>query len=397
MIRYASMSPQPTTSTGAARLGRRVARVNDFGVDLYGPVDLVTGLGTSARGFARALTEAGVPVHVAPTGDLCTGLTVVDPETPSDPRRFPLTIEHVNADTTERFLWHFGDELRGATARVAMWYWELAAFRPEWIGNADQYDEVWVASRFGQRSVAAMTNVPVAVCPPPVPQPPAAGDVDVRARLGVPEDAFLFLYVFDYSSFVDRKNPSCLVDAFVAGFAGQPEVRLVLKVSHPDRSAPGFQALLQAAARHPNLHLVDEMLELAELHALFAAADCYVSPHRSEGFGLTLAEAMLRGTPVIATDYGSTTDFISPDTGYPIEYQLVELQEDQGPYPRGYVWADPSREHLRQLMRAVVDDPGGARRTAEAGRRLISEEYSPAAAGARMRGRLLHLYEAGRA
>jgi glycosyltransferase involved in cell wall biosynthesis len=391
------MGTQPTSSTGAARLGRRVTRVTDFGVDLYGPVDLVTGLGTSARGFARALTEAGVPVHIAPTGDLCTGLTTIDPGLVSDPRRFPLTIEHINADTTERFLWHFGDELKEASARVAMWYWELAAFRPEWIGNADHYDEVWVASRFGQRSVAAMTNVPVAVCPPPVPQPPAAGDVDVRGRLGVPADAFLFLYVFDYSSYVDRKNPACLVDAFVAEFAGEPEVRLVLKLSHPDRSAAGYRALVEAAERHPNLHLVDEMLELAELHALFETADCYVSPHRSEGFGLTLAEAMLRGTPVIATDYGSTTDFLTPDTGYPIEYRLVELAEDQGPYPRGYVWADPSREHLRQLMRDVAGDPDRAREVGEAGRRLISEEYSLAAAGARMRGRLLGLHEAARA
>jgi glycosyltransferase involved in cell wall biosynthesis len=131
----------------------------------------------------------------------------------------------------------------------------------------------------------------------------------------------------------------------------------------------------------------------AALHALFTRADCYVSPHRSEGFGLTVAEAMLRECPVIATDYGSTTDFVTPETGFPLEYMLVEIAEDQGPYQRGYVWADPSREHLRILMRRVVDDAAGTRRRAEAGRRFIEERYSLRAVGERMVGRLRRLHD----
>jgi glycosyltransferase involved in cell wall biosynthesis len=272
----------------------------------------------------------------------------------------------------------------------------LAAFRPDWIPNVRHYDEIWVASRFVQRSVSAVTNVPVVVVPPPVTLPSSGETRPIRARLGIPDDQFVFLYVFDFSSYVDRKNPICLVDAFVDEFAGAQDVGLLLKVSHAAPAQSGYRRLQAAAEAHENVTLASEVMDDADLESLFQTADCYVSPHRSEGFGLTLAEAMLRDCPVIATDYGATTDFLTPETGFPLEYSLVELEEDQGPYPKGYVWADASREHLRTLLRHVVDDVPEARQRAEAGRRLILEQYSVAAAGERMSRRLHGLYEATR-
>ena len=119
-------------------------------------------------------------------------------------------MEHINADTTERFLWLFGPQVRHARARVAIWFWELAALPAAWIHNTAQYDEIWVGSQFGRRAITAVTNVPVEIVAPPVRAPSQAKE-DPRERFGVPGDAFVFLYVFDYSSFVARKNPFCLV------------------------------------------------------------------------------------------------------------------------------------------------------------------------------------------
>lgn len=387
------MPAHPHIATDSGNVGgHAVNRVDAFGVDLYGQLDLVTGLGESSRGYARALQLLDVPVHLIPLGSMYPGLATADSGLTSDPRRFPLAIEHVNADTTERFLRRFGDALAGTRARVAVWYWELAALRADWVQNTLHYDEIWVASAYGQRAVSAVTNVPVALVPPPVTLSRAGGGPG-RGAYGIPSDAFVFLYVFDYSSYVDRKNPFCLVDAFVDEFGAEPDVRLVLKISHADPRSVGFQRLCETATAHPNITLIHEVFDDAALHALFTRADCYVSPHRSEGFGLTVAEAMLRGCPVIATDYSSTTDFVTPETGFPLEYMLVEIAEDQGPYQRGYVWADPSREHLRILMRRVVDDAAGTRRRAEAGRRFIEERYSLRAVGERMVGRLRRLHD----
>ena len=387
------MRSQQSDSDGRTQHGPATGRVAEFGVDLYGPIDLATGLGASARGFARALHAAGVPLHLVPTGEVCGGHTPVDPDIASDPRRFPLAIEHINADTTDVFLHRFGHELRTVRARVAVWYWELAAFRPDWISRARHYDEIWVASEFGRRAVAAVTNVPVHVVPPPVTLSPV-DERSGRGLFGIPEQAFAFLYVFDHTSFVDRKNPLCLVDAFLAEFAGDLDVCLVLKVSHAGHNASAYRRLEEATAGHSNVLLLTEMLDDADLAALFAAADCYVSPHRTEGFGLTVAEAMLRARPVIATGYGATADFLTAETGYPIDYTLVEIEHDLGPYLRGHVWADPSREHLGRLLREVVADPAGARTRGEVGRQYIEEHYSPAAAGLRIRARLEALFGA---
>jgi glycosyltransferase involved in cell wall biosynthesis len=307
-----------------------------------------------------------------------------------DPRRFPVSVEHINADTTERFLWLFGPQVRRSRARIAIWFWELAALPRAWISNAAQYDEIWVGSRFGRRAITAVTNVPVEIVAPPV-RTPLGAEGDVRKRLGVPADAFVVLYVFDHSSFVARKNPFCLVDAFVREFGDDPTVRLILKVSHADTRSRTYRRLMETALHHPNVHIVSEVMSAAELGSLFVTADCYVSPHRSEGFGLTVAEALLCECPVIATDYGSTTDFLTAETGYPLDYSLVEIAEDHGPYARGYVWADPSTEHLQSLLRHVLDHPEEARERAKAGRRFVAAEYSPQAAGRRMYDRIRSL------
>ena len=311
----------------------------------------------------------------------------------TDERRFPITFEHINADTTLRFERLFRGELRSSRYRIAMWYWELSAFRSDWSELASHYREIWVASAFGSRAVAAISSVPVHVMPPPAEVRPANGD-RARRAFGISPDTFVFLYVFDFSSYVDRKNPGCLVDAFASEFGHDARFALVLKISHAEPSTPGFRALVSRCEDFGNTRIVSDALRQHDLDDVYAMANCYVSPHRSEGFGLTLAEAMLRGCPVIATDYGATTDFVTEATGYPLRYQLMELKEDQGPYQHGYVWADPSIEHLRELMREVVEHPEEAKRRAIAGQRFVAARYSVETRGRELRARLMGVYDA---
>ena len=202
--------------------------------------------------------------------------------------------------------------------------------------------------------------------------------------------------MFDTFSFVDRKNPQGLLDAFEAEFGADPSVTLVLKISYfanlnSNYSADNQAVLLKledVVQRLPNVRVITEILSPADVYGLIHAADCYVSPHRSEGFGLTVAEAMHLGKPVIATDFSGTTDFVKEGVGFPLSYAMTELAADRGPYAAGNGWADPSATHLRELMRHAVEDPAQCRTIGEAAAAHVMARFNPAAIGRLARRRL---------
>ena len=117
--------------------------------------------------------------------------------------------------------------------------------------------------------------------------------------------------------------------------------------------------------------MIDAELTAQDKNALIRELDCYVSLHRSEGFGLTIAEAMLLGTPVIATDYGGSRDFVTSFNALPVDARPVAIGAGHDPYPAEGVWAEPDLDHAAHCMRAIRDDPRGraSARAARARRR----------------------------
>jgi glycosyltransferase involved in cell wall biosynthesis len=146
--------------------------------------------------------------------------------------------------------------------------------------------------------------------------------------------------------------------------------------------------MLVAEAADARVLVVDRVLERSELNSLMDLCDCYVSLHRSEGFGLTMAEAMALGKPVIATAYSANTEFMNSGNSFPVRYELVRLDRDHGPYFRGGVWAEPSVEHAAELMRYVYEDPAAAAEVARRGRRDIRRSLSAEAIGEQIARRL---------
>jgi len=375
------------------------ASATTLGVNWLGPFNRSSGLGTAARGYLSALQGLGVPTRLVPLDKLFGHQARSRHTLKNTQQDFPITIVHGNADLTEPLFDHYGDELARARYRIGVWVWELPAVRSEWFKAARLYDEIWVPSTFNQTAFKAITAVPVTVIPYALPELPALGAADraaTRAAFDLPEDAFIFFYMFDTYSFIDRKNPNALLDAFEAEFAGRPDVVLLLKISYFENLrtdySPANHALLRRLEnieeRMPNIIVITEILPHADVCGLINATDCYVSPHRSEGFGLTVAEAMFYGKPVIATDFGGTTDFVRDGVGFPLSYKLIELEEDRGPYARGNVWADPSVEHLRALMVQLQGDAALCRSVGAAAAAQVRATTSPTAVGRLMRRRL---------
>ena len=375
------------------------------GINWLGPVDRASGLGTAARGYVAACAATGLPVRAVPLDRIFAHQAAVPGPPPGPVQDFPVTVFHVNADLSPGLPALYPDAFVGSRHRIGFWVWELPDAQPEWAAAARLFDEIWTPSAFCTAAFRAVTDRPVltvphALLPRPLPDR-AAARAWLQAACGVPPGAFVALYMLDAHSVVARKNPAALLDAFGAEFGDDPGTVLVLKVSnlgHLARSAwPEDRALL-ARLRHlpPNVRLVSTVLADEALQRLLGAADCYVSPHRSEGFGLTVAEAMQLGLPVIATDFGATTEFVRPGTGLPLEYGLVPLAADRGPYRAGQLWAEPSVPHLRALLRQLAGDPDGRAALGEAGRALVTRRFSLEAVGRVVRQRLARIAAARR-
>src|SRR6202011_1808303 len=180
-----------------------------------------------------------------------------------------------------------------------------------------------------------------------------------REHFDLPGDAFVFGYIFDVSSYFERKNPLCLVEAFKREFGKSRDVLLYLKYFNSAHDQNNVRGLEKAGAGASNVRTFSGVMDDNQLASLQNSLHCLVSPHGSEGFGYNLAEAMYLGNPVIATRYSSNLDFMRDDNSYLIDCNLVPIPLTMGPYMRGHVWADPSVDHLCHLMRTVFEDSDG--------------------------------------
>jgi glycosyltransferase involved in cell wall biosynthesis len=352
------------------------------------------GLGAAARAYVRALGEVGVPVstvsvplhHLALPVQLAEeyGRHGFDDLVQEGAHGFEIVA--VNADELPDFVERLGEDYFEGP-RIGIWGWETNSIPARWQRAFALVDEIWVYSRFMAENIGAVAPVPVIALPPPVERP---GDPVEPLRLGVPE-GFLFLFVFDYLSTVQRKNPVGLIEAFRLAFAPGEGPQLLIKTINAPLRPLAEEEVLWAAHGRPDIHVLDRSLSGTELFGLMAACDCYASLHRAEGFGLTMAEAMAIGKPVIATGYSGNIDFMNSENSYLIDHTLGRVGPDCEIYPPEGEWANPSIEHAAELMRRVYSEPNEATARGARARADVSRLLSPAATGQNMRERLAHL------
>ena len=372
-----------------ARRSRRTVssrvRTAPLGVNVSGYLDTESGMGEAARASIRALHATGVPLAL---NNVLSRLRAADHTYRggfTDENPHPFNLVHLNADNMPAFAARRGRRYFAGRYTIGYWFWELSIFRDEWVPFAGYVDEVWAATAFVQWAIAAKCAIPVRRMRLPVAAPPLPPRG--RAHFGIPDGPVAFVYVFDVSSQTERKNPLAAIRAFRKAALPHDRAVLVLKLGNPEYDRAGVRRLHEEAA---GLHVVmlDGYLDRPDLFALLNAADCYLSPHRAEGFGLTLLESMALGKPVIATAYSGNMDFMTAENSFPLDYTLVPLTRDYGPYMRGAAWAEPDIDKAADLIRHVVNARDDAAARGARGRRMVEELYSPAVTGAAMRARL---------
>lgn len=360
------------------------------GVNLIGYARAETGVGEALRSVARSLMAVGFQVAL-------TDLTNADWARSQDTSLSHLPVGNpyatnimvVNADMVPETIERLGQDFLENRHNIGFWHWETSNFPPEWQDRFAAFNEIWVDSGFLQKTLGIVSPVPIV-------NVHLAVDIEAtaarnRAALNLPADVVLFLFGFDAASYIQRKNPFAVIEAYRRAFGPHYEgVGLVVKATNLHLAGAEAERLNREMDEVGG-RLMTDYMDRPTLNALFASADAYVSLHRSEGFGLTMAEAMALGKPVIATAYSGNMEFMHAGNSYLTGYTIVPIDKDYGPYKRGDVWAEPDIDHAAMHMRSIAFNRNSAEAVGARAAHDIRMEFSPMAVGQRMATRLKQL------
>lgn len=344
------------------------------GINLIGNIKADTGLGQSCRLVADELEKCRLPYLVYQYNQL--GL-MSNTNTKFDSKisknlLYNINLIHINPHELGLAFLQLDRTFWDKRYNIGFWLWELEEFPDEWVPCFQGLDEIWTPSEFISKSIRKKTDLPVVTIPYHV-----SAQVEkeyCRSDFALPEDKFLFLMMYDRTSMTERKNPSAVLEAYKKAFNKNDETGLVIKINNC--TTEEVQVLKAELENYHNIYFITEVMDRNQVNSLIKCVDVVVSLHRAEGFGLVLAEAMLLGTPVIATNWSSNTEFMTKETACLVNYKLVELKEDLGLFKKGNHWADPDVEHAASYMKELYEKPELYQRIAEDAKCHIKEKLS---------------------
>ena len=194
-------------------------------------------------------------------------------------------------------------------------------------------------------------------------------------------DKFIFYSVFQW---IERKDPRKLVAAFIQEFDNtEDDVMLLMKAYRLDYSKAEVERLINSINTInkemniiyvPEVRLIPHMLTEDEMELLHRMGTCYVSPHRGEGTGLGIIDAIMHENPVITTPYGGPQDYTKPEDTRWLKYNMIPIQNPLYCYNyfNAYMnWADVDIMDLRQAMRFMYENRNVPKSTKLSGRSVL--------------------------
>lgn len=326
------------------------------GINLIGSIQANHGLGQSCRLLANELESSKIPVclynfvlsrNIINLDEHCYDDRI------SDKLKYNINLIHINPYEFCYSYFRVDKSFWEARYNIGFWLWELEVFPEDWRLAFRGLNEIWTPSEFISRNLRCLTDIPVKTMPYCVTAP-----VDSkynRDYFKLPEDKFLFLTMFDSNSTMERKNPLGAIKAFKKAFEKENKnVGLIVKINNcHEEDIKVIQAFVKG---YENIYFVTKSLTKIQVNSLLKCADVFISLHRAEGFGLVMAEAMLVGTPVIATDYSANTEFMNNDVACMVRYEMTTVKQKNPVYPLGAEWAEPNLLHAAEYMEKLYVD-----------------------------------------
>ncbi|RDJ25060.1 glycosyltransferase family 1 protein [Bosea caraganae] len=352
---------------------------------IVGMLRQASGLGDAARKSHDALKAAGLKVYGIDITSLLlheANYSGFDFEDGSELLGEGTVILHVSGPVVPRVIAVLGKRFVRNKRILAHWFWELPALPEDWRPALPFLHGVCASTRFVADAVRPMVgDRPVHLVSYPL-EPHA-----VHHAKDAGGGPFTVLVAFNIASNFARKNPCASIAAFRQAFGDDPGALLIVKYLNGAAWPEGVRQMQLAAAGASNIVMNSDVLDDAGVDALYQRADVVMSLHRAEGLGLTIAEAMMREIPVIATNWSGNTDFFTSDAGIPIGFKLIPIEDPQRNYggagirwknPADAAWADPAVEEAAAALRALRADAGLRRRLGAAGIEKARNFFDPA-------------------
>jgi glycosyltransferase involved in cell wall biosynthesis len=360
------------------------------GVNVLGYVDADLGVGESARLTIAALRAAHIPYSVT-TVEQTWSRRVPYHDSSATSETYDVSIVHVNADMFPSFVRQYQRSLPIGGYVIGAWAWEIEEF-PQWMAESESLvDEIWAISDFAAEAIRHKVSRPVYTFAPPI--VPVLRQPSDEKRNDLAPTGFVFLFCFDFLSILERKNPRAVIEAFSQAFAPDEGPVLLIKTINGDLAIDKLEELRWLSHGRSDIVIDNRYVSRDELHDVMARADCYVSLHRAEGYGLTMAESMALGKPVIATGYSGNLEFMTQDNSLLVPYAIGRVPPGCDPYPPGSMWAEPLVAAAAEAMRAVYNDEELRRRVGERARWDIEQHHAPETRAPFLRERLSAIRE----
>ena len=374
--------------------GSSVRLVEGLGVNMSGYLKGEFGVGQFGRLVARSISESGIPSSTLNNAET-ESRQEEDFETPEIESLYRVTVGAVNADQYPLWMATLPSNLKRHSKFVGVWAWEVNDFPKRFFPAFDLVDEIWAISEFVRDSIQPHTKKPVLVVPAPIIAPEITESLD-RAAIGLSGDRPFNLFMFDYFSIFRRKNPLELVAAHKAAFPEENGPILVIKTVNAGKHATQHEQLLFSASDRADILVVDKYLSREQLHCLVNECQTYISLHRSEGYGLTIAEAMSLGKPVIATGYSGNLEFMNQNNSILVPFELVLVGDDAYPYDKNALWAKPDLDFAADALRKLHQDPELRSRLGSQAKLDVTTNFTIENAADFVRGRITKLHSSGK-
>ncbi|NJB82892.1 glycosyltransferase [Wenyingzhuangia aestuarii] len=361
--------------------------MKNLGVNYIGYFNEPCGLTEASISNVKALESVGVDVNVV-SYLFNHKRDIYDHQKKEDSKKYGINIFHINLGTIKQFVRKTGKKQFKNKYNVAFWVWEFKEIPEDIIPYMSLFDEIWTASDFCVEIFSKKSPCPVVNIPHPI-QIQSSGFT--RAHFGLDEDKFTFLTIFDSHSAILRKNPYAVIEAFQKTFGKEnKDVVLLVKSIGLDDFPEDKKKMEFFLKGSSNIKIINKRVSRQELTGLIENSDSLVSLHRSEGFGLTMAEAMYFKKPVIATGYSGNMVFMNMKNSFPVQYLLKPLEDSHGMLKKGFIAADADIQDASLKMRKVFENSQSVIDIVANGQKTIKKDFSYIAIGNKMKERLLN-------